>query len=224
VDVFADEAFAAISTEEKPKKGMKAAVALEPAKRAPAGPSEEEKRLKVEVDKLRAENDKLKDQMRKLERDVVDPRRHVHDQRVQAAPEGDREDLAEGAGEVCPPHRGRPFPDEARDAGESHAPGLPQGQEPWSSSGRPGETGFFVLPRPLEAGLNSPSEDYPGDFDEEGNFYFLTNRPWRAPIDQIAKLDRLDISQDDLNLILGGNALRLFNLKFPLTRMFKPVE
>jgi predicted TIM-barrel fold metal-dependent hydrolase len=35
---------------------------------------------------------------------------------------------------------------------------------------------------------------------------------------------RLDISQDDLNLILGGNAIRLFKLKFPLTRMFKPVE
>ncbi len=40
----------------------------------------------------------------------------------------------------------------------------------------------------------------------------------------LKQLDRLDISQDDLNLILGGNAIRLFKLKFPLTRMFKPVE
>ncbi len=40
----------------------------------------------------------------------------------------------------------------------------------------------------------------------------------------LRQLDRLDISQDDLNLILGGNAVRLFKLKFPLTRMFRPVD
>jgi predicted TIM-barrel fold metal-dependent hydrolase len=40
----------------------------------------------------------------------------------------------------------------------------------------------------------------------------------------LKQLDRLDISQDDLNLILGGNAIRLFKLKFPLTRMFKQVD
>ena len=40
----------------------------------------------------------------------------------------------------------------------------------------------------------------------------------------LRQLDRLDISQDDLNLILGGNAIRLFKLKFPLTRMFKEVD
>lgn len=40
----------------------------------------------------------------------------------------------------------------------------------------------------------------------------------------LRQLSRLDISQDDLNLILGGNAIRLYKLKFPLTRMFKPVE
>ena len=44
---------------------------------------------------------------------------------------------------------------------------------------------------------------------------------WGWSLKQVA---RLDIPQDDLNLILGGNAVRLFNLKFPLTRMFKPVE
>jgi len=44
---------------------------------------------------------------------------------------------------------------------------------------------------------------------------------WGWSLDQ---MDRLDISQDDLNLILGGNAIRLFKLKFPLTRMFKHVE
>jgi len=36
-------------------------------------------------------------------------------------------------------------------------------------------------------------------------------------------LDKLDIPQDDLNLILGGNAVRLWKLegKLPHTRMFK---
>ena len=40
----------------------------------------------------------------------------------------------------------------------------------------------------------------------------------------LRQLDRLDISQDDLNLILAGNAIRVYKLKFPLTRMFKPVQ
>jgi predicted TIM-barrel fold metal-dependent hydrolase len=44
---------------------------------------------------------------------------------------------------------------------------------------------------------------------------------WGWSLDQ---MDRLDITQDDLNLILGGNAIRLFKLKFPITRMFKKVE
>jgi len=40
------------------------------------------------------------------------------------------------------------------------------------------------------------------------------------------QLLRLEISQDDLNLILGGNAVRLYNLKLPgnLTRMFRFVD
>jgi len=42
----------------------------------------------------------------------------------------------------------------------------------------------------------------------------------------LKQLWRLDINQDDLNLILGGNAVRLYNLRTPggLTRMFKFVE
>jgi predicted TIM-barrel fold metal-dependent hydrolase len=40
----------------------------------------------------------------------------------------------------------------------------------------------------------------------------------------LRQLAGLDIGQDDLNLILGGNAVRLFKLKFPLTRMFRQVD
>jgi len=53
-------------------------------------------------------------------------------------------------------------------------------------------------------------------------------RPWGLPAHQIdvfgwslRQLDKLEITQDDLNLILGGNAVRLFNLKMPHTRLFK---
>ena len=42
----------------------------------------------------------------------------------------------------------------------------------------------------------------------------------------LRQLGALDISNDDLNLILGGNAVRLYNLRTPggLTRMFKFVD
>lgn len=38
----------------------------------------------------------------------------------------------------------------------------------------------------------------------------------------LKQVARLNISQDDLNLILGGNALRVYKIDFPLTRMFRP--
>ncbi len=37
----------------------------------------------------------------------------------------------------------------------------------------------------------------------------------------LRQVERLDISQDDINLILGGNALDIFKIDFPLTRMFR---
>jgi hypothetical protein len=40
----------------------------------------------------------------------------------------------------------------------------------------------------------------------------------------LCQVDRLNISQDDLNLIIGGNAIRLYKLKFLSTRMFKKTE
>ncbi|MFH1490588.1 MAG: amidohydrolase family protein [Pseudomonadota bacterium] len=40
----------------------------------------------------------------------------------------------------------------------------------------------------------------------------------------LKQVSRLNISQDDLNLILAGNALRVYKLNFPLSRMFKMVD
>jgi predicted TIM-barrel fold metal-dependent hydrolase len=42
----------------------------------------------------------------------------------------------------------------------------------------------------------------------------------------LKQIQRLDINQDDMNLMLGGNAVRLYNLRTPggLTRMFKFVD
>jgi predicted TIM-barrel fold metal-dependent hydrolase len=40
----------------------------------------------------------------------------------------------------------------------------------------------------------------------------------------LREITRLRISQDDLNLILGGNAVRLFNLPVPHKRLFRPRE
>jgi predicted TIM-barrel fold metal-dependent hydrolase len=39
----------------------------------------------------------------------------------------------------------------------------------------------------------------------------------------LKQISRLDISQDDMNLILGGNAARVYKIKPPFTRMFREV-
>jgi hypothetical protein len=39
----------------------------------------------------------------------------------------------------------------------------------------------------------------------------------------LAELRRLDIAQDDMNLILGGNAARVYNLPVKHSRLFRPV-
>ena len=38
----------------------------------------------------------------------------------------------------------------------------------------------------------------------------------------LRELTSLRISQDDLNLVVGGNAARVFGLDVPHTRLFKP--
>ena len=37
----------------------------------------------------------------------------------------------------------------------------------------------------------------------------------------LRELGRLNIPQDDLNLVMGGNACRLYQIKTPFTRLFK---
>jgi predicted TIM-barrel fold metal-dependent hydrolase len=40
----------------------------------------------------------------------------------------------------------------------------------------------------------------------------------------LKQVARLDISQDDLNLIMAGNAIRVYKLDFPISRMFRMVD
>ena len=40
----------------------------------------------------------------------------------------------------------------------------------------------------------------------------------------LKQVSRLDISQDDVNLILAGNALRVYKIDFPVSRMFRFVD
>ena len=40
----------------------------------------------------------------------------------------------------------------------------------------------------------------------------------------LKQVSRLNISQDDMNLILGGNALRIYKIDFPISRMFKIID
>jgi len=37
----------------------------------------------------------------------------------------------------------------------------------------------------------------------------------------LRQLDKLDLDQDDLNLILGGNAVKIYKIEMPLSRLFK---
>ena len=60
-------------------------------------------------------------------------------------------------------------------------------------------------------------------------------KPWGLPkhqpdiygwsLRQVDKMaDNMDLSQDDLNLILGGNAARLFDIELPHTRLFRECD
>jgi predicted TIM-barrel fold metal-dependent hydrolase len=76
-------------------------------------------------------------------------------------------------------------------------------------------------------GASIPVQHVPGMHPDT---YFEQNRRQGLTTYQVdyfgwslRQLDKLDIPQDDLNLILGGNAVRVFKLedKMPHTRLFK---
>jgi hypothetical protein len=59
---------------------------------------------------------------------------------------------------------------------------------------------------------------YPVQLRKEGiPHYQVDYRGW-----SLRELTSLRIAQDDMNLILGGNAARIFKLDVPFTRLFRP--
>lgn len=70
---------------------------------------------------------------------------------------------------------------------------------------------------PVHTQLGSNPQTFPIQLRKEGIIpYQVDFMGW-----SLKQVSRLDISQDDLNLILAGNAIRIYKLPFPLTRMFK---
>lgn len=73
---------------------------------------------------------------------------------------------------------------------------------------------------PIQTQLGSTPQTYAAQVHKEG---IVTHQ-----VDVIGwslkQVGRLNISQDDMNLILGGNALRIYKIDFPLTRLFKDVN
>jgi hypothetical protein len=67
-----------------------------------------------------------------------------------------------------------------------------------------------------QLGRTPPS--YPVQLREEGIVHYQVDY-WGW---SLRELTSLRLSQDDLNLVLGGNAARVFGLDVPHTRMFKP--
>lgn len=73
---------------------------------------------------------------------------------------------------------------------------------------------------PIQTQLGSTPQTYAVQVHKEG---IVTHQVdvmgW-----SLKQVSRLNISQDDMNLILGGNALRIHKIDFPLTRMFKEIH
>jgi len=76
-------------------------------------------------------------------------------------------------------------------------------------------------------GASIPQQWQPGGYPEVYASQSRKDGPPAHQVDywgwQLRELDKLEIPQDDLNLILGGNAVRIFHLedKVPYTRLFK---
>lgn len=73
---------------------------------------------------------------------------------------------------------------------------------------------------PIHGQLGQKPATYPLQYRREGVVSHQIDM-WGWSLKQ---LWRLDIPQDDLNLILGGNAVRVYGLPVPHTRLFRPVS
>jgi len=74
-------------------------------------------------------------------------------------------------------------------------------------------------------GASQPTQTRLGNYPQTFTMQIHSQGIVRHQVDvmgwSLRQVERLDISQDDMNLILGGNAVRLFKLKVPFTRMFR---
>lgn len=74
-------------------------------------------------------------------------------------------------------------------------------------------------------GASIPQQWMPGSFPKVYGDQNIKIGPPAHQVDywgwQLRELGKLQIPQDDLNLILGGNAVRLYGIKTPHTRLFK---
>lgn len=76
-------------------------------------------------------------------------------------------------------------------------------------------------------GASQPTHTHIGAYPQSYTLQVRKDGIVRHQVDimgwSLKQLLHLNISQDDLNLILGGNALRIYKIDFPLTRMFRQV-
>ncbi|HEY1360669.1 MAG TPA: amidohydrolase family protein [Xanthobacteraceae bacterium] len=77
-------------------------------------------------------------------------------------------------------------------------------------------------------GASIPLHGQPGNHPQVYAVQTRNAGPVRHQVDlwgwSLKQLWNLNIPQDDINLILGGNAARIFKLKVPHTRLFRPVS
>lgn len=70
---------------------------------------------------------------------------------------------------------------------------------------------------PIQTRIGSYPQSFPMQIHSQGLIKYQCDvMGW-----SLRQVEKLDISQDDINLILGGNALRIFKIDFSLTRMFR---
>ncbi|RLB28937.1 MAG: hypothetical protein DRH11_16620 [Deltaproteobacteria bacterium] len=73
---------------------------------------------------------------------------------------------------------------------------------------------------PVQTQLGAHPQTYAAQVHKDGIVQYQVDiMGW-----SLKQVSRLNISQDDMNLILAGNAIRVYKIEFPLTRMFKIID